>query len=125
MMFSVPLLTLNTYVEEPNSFEWGLRLISVYENDKFSDGWNETFNTFISESGGTDNPVVSLNADGETYNSPSTSLDELRTLEVLIATYGGDKYVSVHDNRDNIKLGAGLGIGRTIFICLVLTIAAM
>jgi hypothetical protein len=125
MMFSVPLLTLNTYVEEPNSFEWGLRLISVYENDKFSDGWNETFNTFISESGGTDNPVVSLNADGETYNSEKTSLDELRTLEVLIATYGGDKYVSVHDNRDNIKLGAGLGIGRTIFICLVLTIAAM
>mmetsp|Transcript_3356 Transcript_3356/g.3959 ORF Transcript_3356/g.3959 Transcript_3356/m.3959 type:complete len:579 (+) Transcript_3356:944-2680(+) len=125
MMFSVPILTLNTYIEDPSSFKWGLQLIASYESNKSGDGWNETFATFISESDKTDNAVVSLNADGQTYDSTSVSLDDLRTLEVLVATYDNDKYVSVHDNRYTIKLSAALGIGRTIFICLVLTIAAM
>lgn len=55
MMFSVPILSLNTYIEDPNSFKWGLQLISQYENAKFQEGWNETWNTFISESQATDN----------------------------------------------------------------------
>lgn len=33
--------------------------------------------------------------------------------------------MSVHDNRKNVKVGAGLSIGQTLFICMVLTIGAM
>lgn len=125
MMFSVPILSLDTYIEEPTSFVWGLQLIAKFDDTPGHPGYAQSFNTFISESDGTRNPVVSLNANGRTFDSTSPTLDELRTIEVLVATYDGDRYVSVHDNRKNIKVSAGLGIGRTIFICLVLTIAAM
>lgn len=125
MMFSVPILSLDTYREDPNSFKYGLQLISAYSSNKLGTGWNKAKSSFINESEDTRNPVVSLNADGDTYDSTDVDLDDLRTIEVLVATYDGDKYVSVHDNRQNIKLGAGLGIGRTLFICLVLTVAAM
>ena len=125
MMFSVPILSLDTYKEEPNSFSYGLQLISEFESAKGGAGWNMAFDTFISESQETRNPVVSLNADGQTYDNPNINLSELRTTEVLIAAYDGSKYVAVHDNTLNVKLGAGLSIGRTLFICLVLTAAAM
>ena len=123
MMFSVPILSLDTYIEEPNSFEYGLNLIRAYT--KGTDGYYIARNTFISESEGTRNKVLLLNLDEDKYPDKGDVLDDYRTIEVLVATVDSDKYVSVHDNRPNIKLGAGLGIGRTLFICLVLTIAAM
>ncbi len=125
MMFSVPILSLDTYIEEPTSFKWGLQLISSFDDTPGHPGYTTSFDTFISESGSTRNPVVSLNANGRTFDSTDPTLDDLRTIEVLVATIDGDRYVSVHDNRKNIRVSAGLGIGRTIFICLVLTIAAM
>lgn len=125
MMFSVPLLSLDTYREEPNSFEYGLQLIQAYESGQGGNGWNLAFNSYVSEFDETRNPVVSLNANDQTYDDPDIQLSEFRTLEVLVATYDNEKYVSVHDNRKNIQLSAGLGIGRTLFICLVLTVAAM
>lgn len=125
MMFSVPILSLDTYKEEPNSFTYGLQLIAEFESAKGGDGWNMAFNTLVSESKDTRNPLVSLNADDQTYDNPSVTLEDLRTIEVLVATHDGNKYVAVYDNRLNVRLGAGLGIGRTLFICLVLTVAAM
>jgi hypothetical protein len=123
MMFSVPILSLDTYIEEPSYFKYGLQLISSYTTN--SAGFNKTFNTFISEADSTRNKVISLNCDNVTYDSTSPTLDEFRTIEVFVATHSSDNYVSVHDNRPNIKVGAGLSIGRTLFICLVLTLAAM
>lgn len=125
MMFSVPILSLDTYIEEPNSFKWGLQLIASFDDTPGHPGYQTSFDTFLSESDSTRNPVVSLNANGRTFDSTDPTLDDLRTIEVLVATFDGDRYVSVHDNRKNIRVSAGLGIGRTIFICLVLTIAAM
>ena len=125
MMFSVPILTLDTYREEPNSFKYGLQLISAYEDNQGGTGWEMAFNSFVTEFEDTRHPVVTLNAKDETYDDPDIALTDFRTLEVLVATFDGDNYVSVHDNRKNTKLSAGLGIGRTLFICLVLTIAAM
>jgi hypothetical protein len=115
MMFSVPILSLDTYIEDPSFFQYGLQLISKYETN--SEGFNKTFNTFISEADKTRNKVVSLNADNVTYDGTSPSLDDLRTIEVLIASHDGANYVSVHDNRPNTRIGAGLSIGRTLFIC--------
>jgi hypothetical protein len=58
-----------------------------------------------------------LNAnDISTFDNINPSIDEFRTIEVLVATFNGNEYVSVHDNRKNTQLGAGLGIGRTLFI---------
>jgi len=52
-------------------------------------------------------------------------LDDLRTTEVNVGTYSNNDYVAIYDDRQNTQLGAGLSIGRTLFICLVLTVAAM
>lgn len=99
MMFSVPILSLDTYQEEPNSFKYGLQVIAAYESNQGGVGWTEAFNTFVSEHDDTRNPVVSLNANGNTYDSGDVVLEDLRTIEVLVATHDGSKYVSVHDNR--------------------------
>lgn len=128
MMFSVPLLSLDTYKEEPNHFEYGLQIISAFASG--SKGREAAIRSYIEESGDTRNPVLSMNIedvdiDIEQYGDNVPDLDDLRTIEVLVGTYGGEDYVSVHDNRKNAKIGAGLGIGRTLFICLVLTVAAM
>jgi hypothetical protein len=117
MMFSVPILSLDTYIEDPSSFKYGLQLIASFSDNPGGDGWNTAFQTFISESKSTRNPVVSLNAnDISTFDNINPSIDEFRTIEVLVATFNGNEYVSVHDNRKNTRLGAGLGIGRTLFI---------
>jgi hypothetical protein len=123
MMFSIPVLSLDTYRDEPNSFQYGLQLISAYTTS--TTGFTMAFDSFIEESDDSRNPIISINADGVQWDDPDTSLDDLRTIEVLIATHSNDNYVSVHDNRLNTKVGAGLSIGRTLFICLVLTLAAM
>lgn len=115
MMFSVPILSLDTYREDPNSFKWGLQLIASYTPVN-GDGWKGAYRTFIDESEDTRNPVVSLNCEDIAYDHPDIKLDDLRTIEVLVATYDGDNYVSVHDNSKNTRVAAGLGIGRTLFI---------
>ena len=114
MMFSVPILSLDTYIEDPSFFQYGLQLISKF--DKNSEGFNKSFNSFISQADKTRNNVVSLNADDVTYDGTDPKLDDLRTIEVLIASYDGTKYVSVHNNRPNTRVSAGLSIGRTLFI---------
>lgn len=125
MMFSIPILSLDTYRDTPNSFKYGLQLIARYDDEGDTAGSTMAFDLFLSEHESTRNPVVSVNADGTQWDDPGLPLDDLRTIEVLIATTNGDTYVSVHDNRDNIRLSAGLSIGQTCFICLVLTLAAM
>jgi hypothetical protein len=114
MMFSVPVLSLDTYITDPNFFNYGLSLIQNFSSNKGGTGWNLAFNTFVNEASEPRNPMLSLNADDyTTYDKPGTNLGDLRTIEILVGTYDSDKYVSVHDNRKDIQLGAGLGIGRT------------
>ena len=125
MMFSIPVLSLDTYRETPNFFQYSLQLISSYQSDQNGPGWNTARDLYINNAKDTRNPIVSLNANGDEYNSNDPPLDDLRIIEVLIATHSGDDYVSVHDNRKNVKIDSGLSIGRTLFICLVLTLAAM
>ena len=125
MMFSIPILSLDTYRDTPNSFKYGLQLIARYDALGNTAGSTMAFNSFIEEHEDTRNPVVSVNADGVEWDDPDLPLDDLRTIEVLIATTNSDTYVSVHDNRKNVQLSAGLSIGQTCFICLVLTLAAM
>lgn len=125
MMFSVPLLSLDTYYDDPNSFSYGLQSIAAFESNFKGYGWNTTKAQYISEMESSRNPVISMNVKGDTYDTTDVKLDELRTIEVLVETYMEDDYVVVMDNRQNTKLAAGFSIGRTLFICLVLTVAAM
>lgn len=125
MMFSIPILSLDTYRETPNFFQYGLQTIESFQSQQDGVGWVLARDTYINNAKDTRNPVVSLNANGDEFNSNDPPLDDLRIIEVLIATFRGDKYVSVHDNRKNVKMDSGLSIGRTLFICLVLTLAAM
>ena len=125
MMFSVPLFSLDTYQDDPNSYNYGLEMIALYNGSYLGTGWNYTRDTFITEMSVTRSPILSMNCKNDQYNKPGVSLSDYRTTEVNIGTYSGDDYVAIYDDSQNTKLGAGLSIGRTLFIWLVLTVAAM
>lgn len=125
MMFSVPLFSLDTYQDDPNSYTYGLEMVGMYNGSYLGTGWNYTRDTFITQMSNTRNPILSMELKGDTYNKPGVNLDDLRTTEVNIGTFSDNSYVAIYDDRQNTQLGAGLSIGRTLFICLVLTVAAM
>lgn len=125
MMFSVPLFSLDTYQDDPNCYDYGLQMIALYNGSYLGTGWNYTRDTFITEMNGSRNPILSMNNKNDQYNKAGINLNDFRTTEVNIGTWDGTNYVAVYDDRQNTQLGAGLSIGRTLFICLVLTVAAM
>ncbi len=47
MLFSVPFLTLTTYKTENTSFQYGLKLIILYDSD--TPAFNAMFDSFVSE----------------------------------------------------------------------------
>ena len=51
--------------------------------------------------------------------------DDLRTTEKKYAPEDSDEVVGVFDLRADTKLSAGLNMGRTVFVCIVLVLAAL
>ena len=125
MMFSVPLFSLDTYQDDPNSYIYGLEMIAVYNASQYGIGWNYTRDSFVAQMGNTRSPILSMNLKGNQYNKDGIDLSEFRTTEVNIGAYDDENYIAIYDDRLNTQLGAGLSIGRTLFICFVLTAAAM
>jgi hypothetical protein len=60
MMFSVPLFSLDTYQEDPNSYDYGLQMIALYNTSYLGAGWNYTRDAFIYEMSSTRNPILSM-----------------------------------------------------------------
>ena len=129
MMFSFPIFQLATYKEENNSFEFGLRFIELFQDDPSGIPFDTAFNTYLTGHEDIRTPLISVYVQIGTYvkswDSPDTSADDLRFTEADIASINNGDYVAIFDIRKNTKLSAGLSIGRTLFVCLVLASGAL
>lgn len=78
--------------------------------------------TYLDEYKGINTPLIFLRTDSPALdyeNSPSPN--SLRIVEKEFVTIAdNDNYIAVFDLRATSKLNAGLGIARTVFICIVL-----
>lgn len=122
MMFSVPLFTLSTYtdVDSNTGFLFGLELIALYSGN-FVDQQTAR-NTYVREYEGIDTPLILLRTDlSQLDYESSTDPNDLRIVEKEFVTItDNDNFVGVFDLRKVSQLNAGLGIARTVFICIVL-----
>lgn len=49
MMFSVPIFTVSTYIDDNDSYTFGLQIIQSFEYDTTGIGFNNSLITYISE----------------------------------------------------------------------------
>lgn len=133
VIISIPLLQQTTYVERTSIEEGFLNDINLWGDKPCSPIFDLTVNTVIEKFSGSSTPLVFLEFQHSNitsacpsilYEHPSTKLGDLRLIErnIFVLT---DKLVSIYDNREQTVIGAWLSIGRTIFICVVLTTAAL
>jgi len=134
MLFSVPIFSDATYVQDPDPYTVGLEIMSEYPVN--SDDFNDALDSMWFQMRKLRTPVISiyfegLNEAGEidsaerTANSPNP--EDLRSNEKELVSIGeGDTFaIAIYDLRPNTSLQAGLGIGTTIFVCIVLASGAM
>ena len=79
-------------------------------------------NTYVREYEGIDTPLILLRTDlSQLDYESSTDPNDLRIVEKEFVTItDNDNFVGVFDLRKVSQLNAGLGIARTVFICIVL-----
>lgn len=122
MMFSVPLFTLSTYtdVDSNTGFQFGLELIALYRNNPAEE--QTARDTYVDEYKSIDTPLILLRTDDSALDyETGTNSDKLRIVEKEFVTLqDNDSFVAVFDLRKTSRLNAGLGIARTVFICVVL-----
>jgi len=132
MLLCVPLFTINTYKEENVYFEYGLNLVEKY-SDQNSPTYISFFTNYVKEHQDIPMPVTNVYINGsmtipkdyKIFNDPSTKLDDFRGYELeLVKTEKGGA-VAVFDFTYTVRLTAGLGIARTIFVCCVLGLGAI
>ena len=131
MMFSVPFLALNSYRNENDSYTFGLEYIDIYSPN--SSQMNFTRLSYIEEHSYSSPlfyefkiPLVSLSVYSVNWQKEDFDLTTLRGNEYILATAGEDtNLAAIFDKRSLTKLDAGLGICRTIFICIILTGGAL
>ena len=123
MLFSVPIFDPSTYVDSPSADEYGLYLLASYEYN--SESFNRSWDWFILDGMGNPAPLVLLSAYNRTWESESVEASTLRSNEQEISSILDGEYVAVGDLRKEKELDAGLGIGTTLFVCVVLATAAI
>ena len=104
MMFSVPVFTLTTYVEEHTSYEFGLELIRTFSYDTSTEVFNVTFASYIDEHDGIRTPIINLLAKDRSWDHSSVSPDKLRSSELEIISLSDDddnEFISIFDLRKN------------------------
>ena len=133
VIISIPLLQQTTYVEKTTVMEGFLSDIYALKNKPCTPIFDLTVNTMVDKYKDSSLPLVFLelqhsnispNCPSIIYEKNSTALSSLRTIERSIYIHTED-LVAFFDNRESIVLGAWLSIGRTIFICIVLTYGAL
>jgi len=125
MMFCLPLFTTTMYEADNTSYEYALMRLnnSLISGTNLDEVWDE----FIAEHADQRDPLAYLeiiNFRTWESTSPSDLRSEEKRIVVLDTTTGSRYYVwAVQDTRTSSRIQAGLNIARTVFICIVLTIA--
>jgi hypothetical protein len=135
MLFSVPIFTESTYLEDPDPYTVGLKYMALYKVDTVE--FEVAQEVFWDEMRSLRTPIISLYFKGkstkgqviEFTRDSNTNPADLRTAEKELVSIGGDFYdytgVAIYDLRSNSQLQAGLGIGTTLFVCIVLASGAL
>lgn len=124
MLFSIPLFSVSSYFAEPDSFTFGISLLSKYQ--KHSKEFTETFEAFVETQSIQIAPLILVNAAGTTWES-GINPDGLRSSEKEFVSEitEQDDYVAFYDLRYSTKLQAGLSIIVTLVVCVILASATM
>ncbi len=129
MLLSVPLFNDSTYIDENNSYEIGLQIMSVF--DTGSNDFNAMYESFVYNQVRIDNPLILASCKNITWEASSLDVSHtfynflqftaFRQTEQQVVSDGANvDYVAVYDIRRYSKFTAGLSIGNTFFICFVL-----
>ena len=87
-----------------------------------SQGFNITYNGFVDDEKALKSPLIFATIYGRNYSDPVTNYLDLRSNEVgyFYADTTDSSNFTVYDYRKKTKLDAGLAMGTTLFICVVL-----
>lgn len=147
IMISIPFFSVNTYIDQYTSYESGIQNLYflVQKQSPTSEEFKLIWNNYIETHSQTRVKLVYIKlanvtdkeADTEdeilTYGSQD-SLNHLRGYEQKSVTMpldsenlgNGQMYIIAYfDQSKDYDLNGWLGIGRTIFVCLVLTLSAL
>ena len=104
MLFSVPVFTVSTFVQDYNGYEVGLQLIGEFVPR--SPGFNDAFEAFVIEGSALRTPLILASAADVSWQQ-DLNPDSLRTDEKEIISYTNDNteytYVAIYDLRQNTQ----------------------
>lgn len=120
LLFSVPLLTRTTYQPPELAYEFGLRFIN--ELDPTSEEFEFFCDKYVSE---IKDELLAFVFDWYWWEKSSFDIDEYWPTEYLSINPSDLKGAVLIDIRPDVWREAGLSIGRTILISLILLIGAL
>ena len=125
LSFCLPLLDLNSYVDPEYVAPYGVSILANAHESNMSSTDFAALCKKICDQTSTDEfyPLVSITGPDCGPYTFGISEDDLRLAETMISEYRG--YRAAFDVRANTKLTAGLGIGRTLFLCVLLAVGAI
>ena len=126
MLFCLPWFLGETYYVYSTSYEYGLFCVhQIYETTGNNMDYTLSYEAYYREHKNDDRfPLLYLRAiDKETYQKED--LDDLRYAEYVQIEYSDSQFMSAIDQRYIVKFDAWLNIGRTLFVCIVLSIGSI
>ena len=131
MLFSSPVFTPSYYVTEPDSFDYGLNLISTLGAN--TPAGLAVFNNTRDRQSKLTTPLIYLYAKSNNHtlqwNDKKVSHTDLRKDEKQISSIDspnpGDVFLAIYDLRSNVQLSSMLSIITTFMVCFVLSAGAM
>ena len=123
LLVLLPLFELDLYYDSPTSGEFSLTQLSKYYG---SPGFQVCLDEILSYKVVSLRPLILLSYGFETYAAIYTSgtpINDLRVDEKYYAANGD--FVAIYDIRVDTQLEAGLSICRTVFVSIVMTLAAL
>lgn len=126
MLFSIPLFSTTTYFQEPDSFSFGLHLLTRFEANSVS--FKEAFESFVQTHADQQSPLILVSAASVFWES-GLNPDKLRTSEKELVSYSPENteetFVAFFDLRKSTKLQAALSIVVTFVVCIILASGSM
>jgi class 3 adenylate cyclase len=123
LLFVLPLFEHEFYFTDQTSWELGLEQLKKFLN---LPGFEEVKDQYLDYHKNDIRPIVYLsfkNDSGKHVWESNKGYNELRFNEIFYASTGD--FISIFDLRYDSKLTSLLNICRTVFICLVLTLASL
>ena len=129
MLFSVPIFTASTYINDNDSTDIGLAIIDYFKNDTKSKAFNISIDTYIDVHSNIKTPIISLYIQVDKYiyewDKEGITPDDLRFSETGATILNDGDFTAIFDLRWYTKVSSALSVGRTIFIWFVLATGAL